>query len=147
ASEATLLAMLKIYPFSYGLEIEQVYESGSVFSPDVLDITEDDILAKFIEGVSNVASVSLEIGYPTVVSVPHSLITGFKNVVAVALETDITFPEVEKLKSYLEDPTAFAVSAPVAVAGDEEKEAEKEDKEEEEEEESDDDDMGFGLFD
>lgn len=26
----------------------------------------------------NVASVSLEIGYPTVASVPHSIINGFK---------------------------------------------------------------------
>ena len=26
-----------------------VYESGSVFSPDVLDITEEDILGKFLQ--------------------------------------------------------------------------------------------------
>ena len=26
-----------------------VYESGSVFSPDVLDITEEDILSKFLQ--------------------------------------------------------------------------------------------------
>merc|ERR1712188_252528 len=55
ASESTLLNMLKISPFTYGLEIEQVYDQGTVFSPEVLDITDDDIRAKFMEGVRNVA--------------------------------------------------------------------------------------------
>lgn len=149
ASEAALLSMLKILPFSYGLVIETVYDSGSVFDPSVLDITDSDILAKFVEGIANIASVSLEIGYPTVASVPHSIINGFKNVAAVAVETEINFPQVEKLKEYIADPSAFAslvqVAAPAGGAGGAE-EAKAEEKKEESEEESD-DDMGFGLFD
>ncbi|KXJ27640.1 60S acidic ribosomal protein P0 [Exaiptasia diaphana] len=145
ASESTLLNMLKISPFSYGLQIEQVYEDGSCFHPSVLDITSDDILAKFREGIANIASVSLQIGYPTVVSVPHSIINGFKNIAAVALETEITFPQVEQLKAYLEDPSAFAVAAPVEAASESAAPAAEEKKEESEEES--DDDMGFGLFD
>merc|ERR1712002_333183 len=39
ASEATLCNMLNISPFSYGLIIQQVYDNGSVYSPEVLDIT------------------------------------------------------------------------------------------------------------
>ena len=65
----------------------------------MLDITDDDIRMKFLNGVRNVASVSLAIGYPTVASVPHSIINGFKNLLAIAAETDITFPEAEKVKS------------------------------------------------
>merc|ERR1712110_554929 len=37
-SEATLLNMLKISPFSYGLVISKVYDSGSVFDPEILDL-------------------------------------------------------------------------------------------------------------
>jgi len=147
ASESTLLNMLKISPFSYGLVIQQVYEEGSCFHPSVLDITSDDILARFREGIANVASVSLEIGYPTVVSVPHSIINGFKNVAAVALETEITFPQVEKLKAYMEDPSAFAVAAPVETAAASESAAPAAEEKKEESEEESDDDMGFGLFD
>lgn len=149
ASESTLLNMLKISPFSYGLVIQQVYESGACFAPDVLDITSEDILSRFVEGIVNVASVSLEIGYPTVASVPHSIINGFKNIAAVAVETEITFPQVEQLKAFLENPDAFASLAPAvdaAAAAAPAEEAKEEKKEEEEEEESD-DDMGFGLFD
>ncbi|XP_074608442.1 large ribosomal subunit protein uL10-like [Acropora palmata] len=149
ASESTLLNMLKISPFSYGLVVQQVYENGACFSPEVLDITSEDLLKHFVEGIMNIASVSLEIGYPTVASVPHSVINGFKNVAAVAVETNITFPQVEQLKAYLENPDAFASLAPAAsdaaAAAAPAEEAKEEEKEEEEEES--DDDMGFGLFD
>jgi len=145
ASESTLLNMLKISPFTYGLEIEQVYDSGTVFAPEVLDITDDDIRKKFLDGVRNVASVCLQIGYPTIASVPHSIVNGFKNLLAVAAETEITFPEAEQMKAYLADPTAFAVAAPAEA--EEAPAAQEEEKKEESEEEESDDDMGFGLFD
>ena len=35
ASEATLLSKLGIKPFSYGLVIQQVYDSGSFYDPKV----------------------------------------------------------------------------------------------------------------
>lgn len=49
------------------------------------------------QGVRNVASVCLQIGYPTIASVPHSIINGYKRVLAVAVETDYTFPLAEKV--------------------------------------------------
>ena len=42
SSEAALLSKLAIRPFSYGLVVVSVYDNGSVFSPKVLDLTEDD---------------------------------------------------------------------------------------------------------
>jgi len=140
-SEATLLQMLKIRPFEYGFDILNVYDSGSVFSPAILDITADDIRARFCAGVANVAAVSLNIGYPTIASVPHSIANGFKNLMAVAAVTEIEFPEVEKLKAYLADPSAFAVAAPV-----EEKKEEAAAAAPVEESEESDDDMGFDMF-
>jgi len=140
-SEATLLQMLGIRPFEYGFDIISVYDSGSVFSPAILDITEDDIRARFCAGVANVAAVSLNIGYPTIASVPHSIANGFKNLMAIAAVTDIEFPEVERLKAYLADPSAFAVAAPV-----EEKKEEAAAAAPVEESEESDDDMGFDMF-
>ncbi|XP_019942644.1 large ribosomal subunit protein uL10 isoform X2 [Paralichthys olivaceus] len=147
ASEATLLNMLNISPFSFGLIIQQVYDNGSVYSPEVLDITEESLHAKFLEGVRNIASVCLEIGYPTMASIPHSVINGYKRVLAIAVETDYSFPLADKVKAFLADPSAFAaVAAPAAVA--ETAEAAPAAKEEvKEESEESDDDMGFGLFD
>ncbi|CAB1315223.1 unnamed protein product [Coregonus sp. 'balchen'] len=147
ASEATLLNMLNISPFSFGLLIQQVYDNGSVYSPEVLDITEDALHARFLEGVRNIASVCLEIGYPTLASIPHTIINGYKRVLAVAVETDYSFPLAEKVKAYLADPTAFAVAAPVAVAETAAAPAAAKVEAKEESEEGSDDDMGFGLFD
>ncbi|XP_062308222.1 large ribosomal subunit protein uL10 [Osmerus eperlanus] len=146
ASEATLLNMLNISPFSYGLGIQQVYDNGSVYSPEVLDITEAALQARFLEGVRNIASVCLEIGYPTLASIPHSIINGYKRVLAVAVETDYSFPLADKVKAFLADPSAFAVAAPVAAAEVAAAPAAAKEEVKEESEESD-DDMGFGLFD
>ncbi|XP_033727031.1 60S acidic ribosomal protein P0-like [Pecten maximus] len=145
SSESTLLNMLNISPFSYGLVIEQVYDSGTLFSPDILDITDDDLRSKFMMGVTKIAALSLAIGYPTAASAPHSLVNGFKRLLAISVETDYTFKEAERTKEYLADPSKFAAAAPVAAAapaGTSKKEVAKVESEEES-----DDDMGFGLFD
>jgi large subunit ribosomal protein LP0 len=148
ASEATLLNMLNISPFSYGLIIQQVYDSGSIFSPDILDIKPEDLRAKFQQGVANLAAVSLAIGYPTIASAPHSIANGFKNLLALAAVTDVEFKQAETIKEYIKDPSKFAAaaasSAPAAAAAAPAAKKEEAKKEESEEE---DDDMGFGLFD
>jgi len=145
ASEATLLNMLNISPFTYGLQIEQVYDSGTVFDPEILDITDDDLRKRFMEGVVNLACVSLAMGYPTIASVPHIVVNGFKNLLAIAAATEIEFKEAETIKEFLKDPSKFAVAvvATDAPAAEEAKEEAKAASESEEE----DDDMGFGLFD
>jgi len=145
ASEASLLQMLNIRPFHYGLIVRTVYDNGSVFDPSILDIKDEDLIAKFCAGVSNIAAVSLAIGYPTAASVPHSIINGFKNVAAVCLEADIDIPQIATIKEYLADPSKFAAAA--AAAAPVEQEAKQEEKKKEESEEESDDDMGFGLFD
>jgi len=95
--------------------------------------------------VANVAALSLKIGYPTLCSVPHSIANAFKNCMAVAAVTDITFKEVERLKEYLADPSKFAVAAAPAAAAAETAAAPAAAAAEPESES--DDDMGFGLFD
>lgn len=149
ASEATLLNMLNISPFSYGLIITQVYDSGSIFSPEILDIKPEDLRAKFQAGVANLAAVSLQIGYPTIASAPHSIANGFKNLLAIAAATEVEFKEAATIKEFIKDPSKFAAavsaSAPAAGAGAAAEKKEEAKKEESESEE--DDDMGFGLFD
>jgi len=147
SSESALLAKLNIKPFSYGLVIQNIYDEGSIYDPSVLDMTDDIILEKFRGGVKNVACVSLALGIPTVASLPHSLIKGYKNVLAVSLGTDYTIKQAEQLKAYLANPGAFAAVAPAGPAKTDTKAAPKEEKKKEEPKEEEDDDMGLGLFD
>jgi large subunit ribosomal protein LP0 len=144
ASESNLLQKLGIKPFQYGLVIKSVYDNGSVFSDSILDL-DDEIVAKFREGVKNIAAIGLQVGYPTVASVPHSVVRGYKNLLSIAVETSYSFKQAEKVKAYLADPSAFAVAA--APAATTSAPAAKEEKKKEEPVEEEDGDMGFGLFD
>ncbi|CAG8452968.1 3181_t:CDS:2, partial [Scutellospora calospora] len=136
ASEATLLNMLNISPFTYGLTVIQIYDNGTTFVPSVLDIEESTLIDHLLSGIKTIAAISLQIGYPTIASVPHSLINGFKNLLAISITTDYTFAASEKIKEYLADPSAFAAAAAPVTEKAETKEAAPAKKEEEEEEES-----------
>ena len=99
-------------------------------------VANDDLIARFQQGLANVAAVSLAIGYPTEASAPHLVANAFKQLLAIAAETDVTFKEADKLKEYLADSSKFtaptkAVPAPAIASKEEES----------------DEDMGFGLFD
>jgi len=151
SSEAALLAKLNIKPFSYGLVVINVFDNGHVYEPSVLDLTDADLLAKFTDGLNRVASLSLEIGFPTLASLPHALSNAYKNVLAVAVETDYSFPAAQKIKDYIANPSAFAAAAPAAsapAAAAPAAAAAAPVKEEKKVEEDDDDDMfgGGGLF-
>lgn len=114
ASEATLLNMLNISPFTYGMKIAQVYDSGQVFAPSVLDIEEKQLLDAFQSAIMTITTISLAANYPTLPSIVHSLINGYKNLLAVAIETEYGWPEIEELKDRIANPDAYASAAPVA---------------------------------
>jgi len=147
ASEQALLSKLGIKPFEYGMEIHFVYQDGCVFAAEVLDITDDVLIAKFFNGVANVAAFGRMIGVPTEAGVPHMFANAFKNVAALCADIDFEIKELEDVKKFLADPSAFmaaaAAAAPAAGGGAkaEDKKEEKKVVEEEEEEE-----MDFDLF-
>eukprot|EP00928_Gymnodinium_smaydae_P025145 TRINITY_DN2011_c1_g1_i1.p1 TRINITY_DN2011_c1_g1~~TRINITY_DN2011_c1_g1_i1.p1 ORF type:complete len:307 (+),score=93.11 TRINITY_DN2011_c1_g1_i1:122-922(+) len=147
-SAAVLLNKLGIKPFEYGMEVEQVFQDGSVFAAAVLDIKDDVLIQKFLAGVANMAAFSREVGLPTEAGLPHAFGNAFRNVAALVADCDFTFKEVEKVKQFLADPEAYAAAnpsaaaAPAASAGGDKPKEEKKQVEEEEEEE----DMDFDLF-
>jgi len=151
ASGAVLLNKLNIKPFEYGMEVQQVYQDGSVFAAAVLDIKDEVLIQKFLAGIANMAAFSREVGIPTEAALPHAFGNAFKNIAALIADADFTFKEVEEVKKFLEDPDAYAAAnpaaaaapaaggaAPAAAAKKEEKKAAEEEEEEE--------DMDFDLF-
>ncbi|KAF3056339.1 60S acidic ribosomal protein P0 [Daldinia childiae] len=146
-SEATLLNMLNISPFTYGLGISQVYDQGNTFPPSVLDISEDQLLKTFTSAITTIAALSLALNFPTLPSIIHSLVNSYKKVLAVAVETDYSWPEIEQLKDRIANPDAYASAAPAAAAETSgTAAAAEEEKKDESEEESGDEGFG-GLFD
>ncbi|KAL9652696.1 hypothetical protein ABK040_015746 [Willaertia magna] len=141
-SEAALLQMLNIKPFQYGLGLADIYDSGAVYSPKVLDLTDELMEQKVRDAVNNVAAIGLETGLPNEASVPHSVANTFKSLLAIAASTEFSFKQAEKVKEFLKDPSKFAVAtAPTTATTTTVVEETKPESEEEEEE-----DAFGGLF-
>ncbi|RAL06817.1 60S ribosomal protein uL10, partial [Aspergillus homomorphus CBS 101889] len=145
-SEATLLNMLNISPFTYGMTIAQVYDQGQTFGSDVLDIEESQLLDAFSAAIKTITTISLAANFPTLPSVIHSVVNSYKKVLAVAIETEISWPEIEELKDRIANPDAYAAAAPAADASAPAAGGAPAAEEAAEEAEESDDDMGFGLF-
>jgi len=90
-SEAALLQKLNIKPFTYGLIVQTVYDEGYIYE-DSGSMADQEIVGKFSDGVKNIAAISLGLGFPTVAALPHALIRGYENLVAISLTTGYSFP-------------------------------------------------------
>jgi large subunit ribosomal protein LP0 len=131
----------------YGLELRYIYEGG-VFSPEVLKITDDVLMGRWCSGLGNVAAVCLSLGILNEVSLPHHVLNGFNNVVALSLELEyLHFEQVQKVKAFLDDPSAFACAAPSGGGGGGGAAKAPAAKAPEPEPEEEEEDMGFDLFD
>ena len=146
ASEATLLNMLNISPFTYGMSISQVYDDGQTFAPSVLDIKEDQLFKALNSAIQTITTISLAVNYPTLPSIMHSFINGYKHVLAVAIETDYSWEGIEELKDRIANPDAYASTAPAATSAEEDKPAEESKPEEEEKEEEESGDEGTPQY-
>jgi large subunit ribosomal protein LP0 len=112
SSEATLLQMLDIRPFEYGLQMIAVYDEGATADASIIDMSDDVILSKLSIGIGNVASLSLGIHFPTLASFPHVVLNGYKNLLSIAIGTDYVFDQAKTVKEMVENPNAFASAAP-----------------------------------
>ncbi|KAK2734602.1 ribosomal protein P0 (A0) (L10E) [Onygenales sp. PD_40] len=116
ASEATLLNMLNISPFTYGMTVAQIYDDGQTFSPEVLDVGEEQLLATLQSAIRTITTISLATNFPTLPSVMHSVVNSYKNMLAIAVETEYGWEAIEELKDRIANPDAYAAAAPVAAA-------------------------------
>jgi large subunit ribosomal protein LP0 len=108
-SEAAILAKLNIKPFSFGMEILYVYDDGAILTPDVFNLDPEALLGKIRRAANSIAAISLAIGQPNALSIPHMVVNGFKNIASIALETGLPLAILDNLKSAA--PAAGATTA------------------------------------
>jgi len=103
----------------------------------------------FLEGINNIASISLATNIPTKASIPHSLANAFKDLLSVSIATDYVFKQAQQVKDFLKDPSKFQTK-PVEEKKVESKKPVEEKKvvveEKKKSEEESGGDIGFGLF-
>jgi len=149
SSAVALLGKLDIKPFFYGIMVQQVYENGAIYPVHILDVSQDDLLAKFFNGVRKIAALGLAVGYPTEASIPHTLANGFKKLLTLSLSTNFKFKEAD---AFLKSATAEKKAEPAvekkgADKGGKDKgvAAKKEEKPKEPEPEPEEEDVGGGF--
>lgn len=127
-SEAAILSKLNIKPFSFGMEILYVYDNGTILTPEVFNLNPEDLLGKIKNAANQLAAISLAIGQPNALSIPHMIINGFKQIASISLEADIPVKILESMKSAAPaastTTTAAKVEAKVEAPKVEEKEEE-----------------------
>jgi large subunit ribosomal protein LP0 len=114
SSSVALLSKLGIRPFFFGMVVETVYENGSLYDASILDLSADDLLGGFFNGIGCLAAISMEIGTPNQATVPHSIAKALKKMIALSLVTEYTFEE----SAIFKDPEALAAAMAAANGGD-----------------------------
>jgi len=100
-------------PFSYRASVRTVFDAGFVYPVSLLSLGTNDVLQMLARGVQRVATIALELGIPTIASIPHIIANAYKNIINISIETEYEFEGSKDVKAYLKDPSAFASSAPV----------------------------------
>jgi large subunit ribosomal protein LP0 len=116
SSEAALLQMLDMKPFTYGLKLVSCYDEGVVFPAELLKKTPNDVFSAFAQGVGQVAALSLGVGYPTLPAFPHVVGGGFRKCLAIALATEYTFKQADAFKNRAAAAPVAAVAPQATVA-------------------------------
>ncbi len=108
---ANILNRIGIQPLEIGLELLATYEDGTVFLPDVLAISEEEILNKLALAYQQAISLSINSGFLTKETAPLAIARAYSQAVALAVEAAI--PE----KAVMPKIIARAYAHALAIAG------------------------------
>jgi large subunit ribosomal protein L10 len=94
---ADVLQRLEIYPMEVGLYLRAAYDGDVIYTSEDLKIDEQAYFNQFVSAVSSALNLSINIGYPTSLTVETLLQKGTFEGMALALEAEIFEPEVLKI--------------------------------------------------
>jgi len=93
---AQMLTRLEIFPIEIGMTLNAVFEDGSIFKPDVLDIDFDKFMSQLQQASSNAFSLALETAWINKSTIEHLLQKAHSNAHILALEKNIYTKETIK---------------------------------------------------
>ncbi len=96
---ANALNKLGIKPVEIFLRVRAVYEDGTVFTPDVLDISEEETIAKIQTAYTNAFNLAVNSGYPTTETIEALIVKAFSSARNLSIES--AFPTKETIDHIL----------------------------------------------
>jgi large subunit ribosomal protein LP0 len=102
SSVVALLNKLDIKPFQYRLVPTQVFDEGQVYDAQILDVSEEALVHKFLCATNKMRALQVAIRYPTELSVPIMLQNSLKTILSVATQTGFKDPTSKPLTHFLD---------------------------------------------
>jgi large subunit ribosomal protein L10 len=93
---AGILSRLGVEPMEIGLNLVAVYDNGTIFKRDVLEIDEDEFMNKIKQAYSSSITVALELSFLTDATTEIMIAKAFNNAKAVALAQNIITDETKE---------------------------------------------------
>lgn len=93
---AEILTRLGVEPMEVGLNIKAMYEDGTLYTRDVLDVDEDEILAQIRSEAARSASLAYGLGYVTSENITRFLTEASRDSLGLALGIEYPLPETIK---------------------------------------------------
>jgi large subunit ribosomal protein L10 len=93
---AQILTRLEIFPIEIGMTLNGVFEDGSIYSPDVLDINIDEFLGRMKQASNNALSLAITTGWTSKQTIQPLLMKAHHNAFTIAIEMGIVNKETIK---------------------------------------------------
>ncbi len=96
ADVALMLTRLEIFPIEIRMSIHAVFEDGSIYQPNVLDINIDEFIGKIKQASSNSFNLAIETGWTNKLTIKPLIMKAYNNSFNLAMECKITNKETVK---------------------------------------------------
>jgi large subunit ribosomal protein L10 len=93
---AQMLARIEIFPIELGLNLHAVYENGSIYRPDVLDIDMDRFMGQLRTASLTALGIAMESGWTNPETIRPLLTKAYRSAYTLAVEKNIYTKETMK---------------------------------------------------
>ncbi len=93
---AQMLTRLEIFPIEIGIGLNGVFEDGTIFKPDVLDVDIEEFIGKINIASGNAFILALELGWTNKQTIQTLIMKAYNNAFVVAVEKGIVNTETVK---------------------------------------------------
>ncbi len=105
---ASALAKLDIKPIELTLKIAAIYEDGVIYTPEVLEIDEEQVLNDFVTCARHAFNLSVEITYPVKENIEVLVVKAHRDAYALSLET--WYPTKDNIEDLIQKAERIALS-------------------------------------
>jgi len=86
---AQMLTRLEIFPIEIGMDLQAVFEEGSIFKPDVLDIDIDEFLGRIGQASINAFNLAVQAGWINELTIKPLITKAYNDALVLAMEQGI----------------------------------------------------------